>query len=87
MDKRLSKTKFLGGNTYSIADMATYPWVKINDFHEIDLDQYPNVKRWRKVVGARPAVKRGCAVLEDVMILGNPDKEAFKNLFTRQKTI
>ena len=87
MDKRLSKTKFLGGNTYSIADMATYPWVKINDFHEIDLDKYPNVKRWRKVVGARPAVKRGCAVLEDVMILGNPDKEAFKNLFTRQKTI
>jgi GST-like protein len=61
--------------------------VKINWFHEIDIDAYPHVKRWREVVGARPAVQKGCAVLEDVMKLGNPDKEAFENLFTKQKTI
>jgi GST-like protein len=86
MNKRLGVEEFLAGR-YSIADMATYPWVKINDFHEIDIDAYPNVKRWRETVGARPAVQKGCAVLADVMILGNPDKEAFNNLFTRQKSV
>jgi GST-like protein len=61
--------------------------VKINHFHDIDIDVYPNVKRWRDAVGARPAVAKGCALLEDVMKLGNPDKEAFDNLFNKHKTI
>ncbi|MDX2222952.1 MAG: glutathione S-transferase N-terminal domain-containing protein [Rhodospirillaceae bacterium] len=86
MDKRLAAHAYLAGE-YSIADMATYPWVKIYDFHNIALDDYPHVKRWRATVGARPAVIKGCAVLEDVMKLGNPDKEAFDNLFTKQKTV
>ena len=86
MDKRLADHEYLAGD-YSIADMATYPWVKIYEFHHIAIDDYPNVKRWRVAVGARPAVIKGCAVLEDVMKLGNPDKEAFDNLFNKQKTI
>lgn len=84
MDKKLGDTKYLAGD-YSIADMATYPWVKINYFHEIDIDNYPNVKKWRDDVGSRPAVVKGCGLLEDVMKLGDPDDEAFKNLFDRQK--
>jgi GST-like protein len=86
MNKRLGLVPYLAGD-YSIADMATYPWVKIYPFHEIDIDAYPNVKRWMNDVGARPAVQKGCAVLENVMKLGNPDKEAFDNLFTKQKTV
>jgi GST-like protein len=86
MDKRLAEVEYLAG-AYSIADIATYPWVKINWFHEIDIDAYPNVRRWRDAVGARPAVMKGCALLDDVMKLGNPDQEAFDNLFTRQKTV
>lgn len=86
MDKRLAQTEYLAGD-YSIADMATYPWVKINWFHEINIDEYPNVKKWADAVGARPAVIKGCATLEDVMKLGNPDKEAFDNLFNKQKTV
>ena len=46
MDKRLSIVPYLAGD-YSIADMATYPWVKINHFHDINIDEYPHVKRWR----------------------------------------
>ena len=84
MDKKLGDTKYLAGD-YSIADMATYPWVKINYFHEIEIDNYPNVKKWRDDVGSRPAVVKGCGLLEDVMKLGDPDDEAFKNLFDRQK--
>ena len=84
MDKRLESSEYLAGN-YSIADMATYPWVKINYFHEIDIDIYPNVKRWRDSVGNRPAVIKGCALLEDIMQLGDPDDEAFDNLFNKQK--
>jgi len=84
MDKKLGDTKYLAGD-YSIADMATYPWVKINYFHEIDIDNYPNVKKWRDDIGSRPAVVKGCGLLEDVMKLGDPDDEAFKNLFDRQK--
>ena len=45
------------------------------------------MKRWREAVGSRPAVIKGCALLEDVMKLGNPDKEAFDNLFNKQKTV
>jgi GST-like protein len=84
LDKRLREREFLAGE-YSIADMATYPWIRINWFHEIDIDGYPHVKRWRDMVGHRQAVQKGCALLEDVMKLGNPDDEAFQNLFERQK--
>ena len=84
MDKKLERSDYLAGD-YSIADIATYPWVKINYFHEIDIDIYPNVKRWRDSVGNRPAVIKGCALLEDVMKLGDPDDEAFDNLFNKQK--
>ncbi len=86
MNKRLAEKEYLAGD-YSIADMATYPWVKIYPFHQIDIEDYPHVKRWREAVGARPAVIKGCALLENVMKLGNPDKEAFDNLFNKQKTV
>jgi GST-like protein len=87
MDKRLKTQPYLAGKKYSIADMATYPWVKIEWFHKIDIKQYPNVSKWRDRVAARPAVQRGVTLLEDIMKLGNPDKEAFKNLFTKQKSV
>jgi GST-like protein len=86
MDRRLADRDYLAGD-YSIADIATYPWIKINWFHNIEIDDYPNVKRWRERVGVRPAVIKGCALLEDVMKLGDPDKDAFDNLFNKQKTV
>ncbi len=47
---------------YSIADIATYPWVARHEWHLVDLKDFPSVKRWYDAIGARPAVKAGMAV-------------------------
>lgn len=83
MDRVLGTRTFLAGADYSLADMATYPWCapKIRDLHAIDIDQFPNVKRWVGEIESRPAVQRGMAVLGDVMKIGNPDEKAREALF------
>jgi GST-like protein len=63
LDRRLGEAEYLAGE-YSIADMATYPWVARHEWHQTDLAALPNVKRWFDAIGARPAVKRGMAVPE-----------------------
>jgi GST-like protein len=65
LDKRLSEAPFLAGDEYSIADIATFPWVRNPDRRGIDLSDYPNVKRWHDTIAARPAVVRGVAVLSE----------------------
>ncbi len=62
MNKELAAREFLGGNVYSIADIATYPWVARHEWHKTDLNQFANVKRWFEEIGKRPAVQRGMAV-------------------------
>jgi GST-like protein len=62
MDRRLEKKRFLSGGEYTIADIATYPWVARHEWHRVDLGEFPNVKRWYDALGARPAVARGMAV-------------------------
>jgi GSH-dependent disulfide-bond oxidoreductase len=59
MDRQLAKNAYLAGNDYSIADVATWPWVSRYDWHIGDLKDYPNVVRWYREVAARPAVRRG----------------------------
>ena len=61
LDKRLAEAPFLA-TEYSIADIATYPWVARHDWHKVELGDFPNVKRWYDGVGSRPAVARGMAV-------------------------
>jgi GST-like protein len=61
LDRRLGEAEYLGGE-YSIADIATYPWVARYEWHKTDLDTYPNVKRWFDAISSRPAVQRGMAV-------------------------
>lgn len=62
IDKRLGEAEYLGGDEYTIADIITYPWAARHEWHAVDLDQFPNVRRWYDTVGARPAVQRGMAV-------------------------
>ncbi len=62
MDRQLEKKRFLSGGDYTIADIATYPWVARHEWHRVDLGEFPNVKRWYDAIGARPAVARGMAV-------------------------
>ncbi|HEV8262005.1 MAG TPA: glutathione binding-like protein, partial [Burkholderiales bacterium] len=47
---------------YTVADIATYPWVARHDWHKVELADFPNVKRWFDAIGARPAVRRGMKV-------------------------
>ena len=62
MDVQLGKNAFLSGNEYTIADIATYPWVARHEWHRVDLAEFPSVKRWYDKIGARPAVQKGMAV-------------------------
>jgi len=63
MDKRLSEVAYMAGDTYSIADVASYPWVMRYDWHEIDLEhRCPRVWDWLQRIGERPAVIKGMAV-------------------------
>jgi GST-like protein len=61
LDKQLADQEFLCGD-YSIADIATYPWIAIHDMQGLTLDEHPNLKRWVETIGQRPAVERGMAV-------------------------
>jgi GST-like protein len=62
MERRLEQTKFLAGEEYTIADMASYPWVRAVDPLRIDLSELPEVRRWLDAVVDRPAVARGMAL-------------------------
>jgi GST-like protein len=61
MDRRLAKVAYLGGDDYTIADVASFPWVARWPWHGLDngLGDYPNVVRWYDAIRARPAVQRG----------------------------
>jgi GST-like protein len=61
MDKHLSQRDWLASE-YSVADIATYPWVARHEWHKVDLADFPHVRRWYDVIGARPAVQRGMKV-------------------------
>jgi len=61
LDKQLADNKFICGD-YSIADIATYPWVAIYKLQGLTLDNHPNLKRWVEMLQERPAVQRGMAV-------------------------
>jgi GST-like protein len=62
MDRRLSEVEYFAGS-YSIADIAIYPWTRSHANQGVDLAEYPNFKRWYDAVEARPAVQRGVQVL------------------------
>ena len=61
LNRRLAHAAFLA-EEYSIADIATFPWVARHEWHKVDLVEFPHVKRWFDVISARPAVARGMAV-------------------------
>jgi GST-like protein len=62
LDRRLGEAPYLAGGEFTIADIATFPWVARHEWHKTDLNLFPNVKRWFDAIGARPAVQRGMAV-------------------------
>jgi GST-like protein len=65
MDKRLARSKYIGGAEYSIADIAIFPWLRSWKNQGIDWNDYPHLKGWFDEIAARPAVERGVQVLAD----------------------
>jgi GST-like protein len=65
LDRRLAQREYVA-DAYSIADIAIWPWISRFEWQTIDLNQYPNVKRWYLAIAARPAVERGYHVPKKV---------------------
>jgi GST-like protein len=66
IDKQVAKHGYLAGDEYTIADIATFPWLRSWKNQGIDFDDYPNAKRWFDEISERPAVKRGVEVLSNL---------------------
>jgi GST-like protein len=64
LDVRLAQSKFLAYEEYSIADIATFPWIARHDWHDIGLLKYKNLSRWYEEISKREAVKKGYDLLK-----------------------
>lgn len=82
IDKRLDKMPYLAGD-YSIADIATYPWLRPHRWQGQALEDFPNLRRWYDEIEKRPAVQKGLAVMEEQIKKSRPtdDKESWQTLF------
>ncbi|MBT3989394.1 MAG: glutathione S-transferase family protein [Rhodospirillaceae bacterium] len=81
MDTRLGEVDYLAGADYTIADIATHPWAQGYERRGVDINDYPNVKRWVEVIHERPAVIRGVEVLAQERSSGNFTAEEREVLF------
>src|SRR5579863_3913351 len=84
IDKRVGDVPYLASE-YSIADIATYPWLKLHKLQGQNLEEFPNLKRWYEAMEARPAVQKGMAVMANGPALQPNDKETFSVLFGAQQ--
>ena len=80
LDVRLGEAEHLAGD-YSIADIATFPWLRSHKRQGQDLDDFPNVKRWFEAIDARPGVQRGLEVLAEKRRQGPISDSAREVLF------
>ena len=65
LDKRLSSTKFLSGDNYTIADIGTFPWIARHEWHDIGLKDYKNLTRWYNDISKRKAVIKGFSFMNN----------------------
>ena len=69
LDERLSKSEFLAGDNYSIADIATFPWIARHSWHDIGLSKFKNLCRWYEKISSREAVIKGYDCLDSGEII------------------
>jgi GSH-dependent disulfide-bond oxidoreductase len=81
LNHRLEEARWLAGDEYSMADIITFPWIRGAERRNIDLNDYPAVKRWHDAIAARPAVQRGLAVLADRQRQGAITDAERENMF------
>jgi GST-like protein len=83
MERILTEREYLAGD-YSIADMASFPWVTAYKRYEVDLDSFTNVRRWFDAIKMRPAVRRGMEVGKEYRNFGKGiSKESLKTMFSQ----
>ncbi|MDJ0897050.1 MAG: glutathione S-transferase N-terminal domain-containing protein [Alphaproteobacteria bacterium] len=85
IDRRLGESEWLAGPDYTIADMATFPWLRSYENQGQDLNDYPKLKAWFERINARPAVERGLQVLADRRRSGPMDDKQREILFGAQQ--
>ncbi|MDA9188718.1 glutathione S-transferase family protein [Candidatus Pelagibacter sp.] len=72
LDERLSSSKYLAGNEYTIADIATWPWIARHEWHDIGLKNYSSLTRWYLDIAKREAVIRGYDLLKNNSVIPQP---------------
>jgi GSH-dependent disulfide-bond oxidoreductase len=82
LNKRLGDREFIAGE-YSIADMASYPWV-LPERQQQNLDEFPHLKRWKEAIGARPAVNRAYELAKNINVKPVVDDEAARKILFGQ---
>ena len=81
LDRRLAESEYVACGEYTIADIAIMPWLRSYKKQGVDIEQFPNVRRWFDAINERPAVIRGLAVLADVRRPPPDDPKWRENLF------
>jgi GSH-dependent disulfide-bond oxidoreductase len=71
LDRRLAEVEYLAGD-YSVADIATWPWISRFAWQTVDFGDYPNVRRWYLAIAQRPAVSRGFDILRHGSVIAMP---------------
>lgn len=84
LDGRLADREFVAGDDYTIADMASYPWIVPHERQGQNLDDFPNLKRWFHAIGERPATIRAYAKGEEVRPSGRPMSDEDKKILFGQ---
>ena len=72
LDQRLSKSRFLAGENYTIADIGTFPWIARHEWHDIGLKNYKNLTRWYVEISEREAVKKGFKFMNEEEVPPKP---------------
>ena len=72
LDLRLSNTNYLAGNEYSIADIATWPWIARHEWHDVGLKNFKNLSRWYLNIADRQAVKKGFDIFKNNSKIPHP---------------
>ena len=72
LDQVLSKSNFLSGSNYTIADIGTFPWIARHEWHDIGLSDYTNLSRWYQDISKRDAVKKGFCFMNKTEIIPKP---------------
>jgi GSH-dependent disulfide-bond oxidoreductase len=81
LDKRLAESAYVASEEYTIADIAIFPWLRGADARGVNIEEYPNVKRWFDEISARPAVQRGVQVLASEQSNAPHDEKSWDLLF------